>query len=219
MADTLVDLERKFYIQQLGLSAGQASVMSPQDLDAQIDSRAYYAIPSANNYKPAATITENMPRSYIGNVTNGAMVSGRLAIQAMYLTAGMSITSIVWTTGTTLPSAQTNLWAALFAPDLTKIMVSQDETTNIVPATSEKVFTLVGGPYIVPTTGAYFTGVCFVGTGSPTPLSFLGNAAVNVLPPVLNCQAVQIGLTNPASCPNSITLFNTGNAISYMQVR
>lgn len=219
MADTIVDLERKYYIQQLGLSAGQASALTPQDLDAQIDSRAYYAIPSASNYKPNNTIAENMPRSYIGNTSNGAYLSGRLQMYPMYLTAGMSITSIVWTSGTTLASAQTNLWAAFFAPDLTKIAVSQDELTNMVPATTERVFNLVGGPYVIATTGMYYVGVCFVGTGTPTPLSFLGNAVVNVLPPNLNAQSNQTGLTTPASCPNTVVLFNTGNAIAYLQVR
>lgn len=218
MADTIVDLERKFYIQQLGLSAGQASVMSAQDLDAQIDSRAFI-LPSSSDYKPAITVAENMPRSYAGALVNGAYATGRIYLTAIYLTAGMSITSVIHQNGTTVATGQTNFWGSLWSPTFTKIAVSQDETTNIVGNIAEKAFVLVGGPYIIPTTGIYYTGICYVGTGSPTPLSCLSTSVVTSLPLALGTLTTVTGMTTPALCPNSVTPINPGNAIAYMQVR
>jgi hypothetical protein len=218
MVDTLVDLERKFYIQQLGLTAGQASIMSAQDLDAHVDAAAF-VLPSGNSYKANANIAENMPRAYAGALTGGSFTSGRIYFYAIYLTAGMSITSIAYINGTTVATGQTNFWASLWAPNLTKIAVSQDETTNIVPSVTERIFTLVGGPFVIATTGMHYVGLCYVGTTNPTGLTTLGNGAVNVLPPMLTGLASATGLTTPASCPASIVLGSVGNSILYGQVR
>lgn len=219
MADTLVDLERKFYIQQLGLTAAQASVLNVQDLDAHVEAAAIYPTPHATNYKANADQTENIPRSYAGALGGVSLTSGRIVLQSMYLIAGMPVTSIVHINGSVLAVGQTNLWASLWSPSLNRVALSQDETTNIVPTTTEKAFTIVGGPYIVPATGMYYTGMCFVGTTAPSSLSCVGNVVSNAMVPCPVCLATVTGLTNPASAPSSVVLGPASASIPYMQVR
>lgn len=206
MADTLVDLERKFYIQQLGLSVGVAAIASP----------------TSENYKATIDLAENMPRVY-GPAGNGIVINpgGKPLMLAIYLTAGMSISSIVLSMGSTAPVGQTNFWCSLWDPSLNKIAVSPDEGASVVPSSTDKVFTLTGGPYPISISGLYYVGICFVGTSAPALFCSSAHSIVTRQVPTLNAQTVVAGLTNPASCPPSVVLSPAtgGNSIPYLRVR
>lgn len=226
MSLSLEDLRRAWYLQVLGLSVAQAAKYSNSDLAYQVYSNPNAigggaAAPIQSQYKATADITENFPRTLAGVLTGPGLTSGRMSVEAIYLTAGMVVTSLVYVNGTTLGVGQTNLWAALWDPTGLKVAVSQDELTAIVPSTTEKVFTLAGGPYTIPTSGMYYATYTWVGSGAvPTLLGTLSNAIVNGLAPILSGNGAT-GQTTPAAAPASINPATTValSNIPYVQVR
>lgn len=231
MSLSLADLERAWYLQVIGLSVAQGAKYSNSDLAYQV-----YSNPGAigggggappptlvqSNYKATADLTENFSRVLAGSVNTGNIISGRINLQAIYLTSGMPVASLVYVNGTTLGVGQTNLWAALWDPSGNRVAVSQDETTNIVPSLTEKVFTLANGPFPISTAGMYYASYVWVGSGAvPTLLGTTSRDVVTGLAPTITGNGANTGLTNPASSPLSVNLatITPQNAIPYVQVR
>lgn len=230
MSLSIADLRRAWYLQVLGFSVAQGAKFSNSDLAYQV-----YSNPGAiggggaqpptlvqSNYKAAADLTENYSRVLAGTLTTGNLISGRISLQGIYLTSGMPVTSLVYVNGTTLGVGQTNLWAALWDINGNRVAVSQDETTNIVPSVTEKVYTLVNGPYSIATSGMYYSSYTWVGTGAvPTLLGTTSRDVVTGLAPIITGNGANTGLTNPASSPLSVNLatITPQNAIPYVQVR
>lgn len=226
MSLSLADLERAWYLQVLGYSVAQGAKFTNSDLAYLVFSNPSLianSVPSLvqSNYKATADLTENYPRALAGVLTTGNLATGRISAQAIYLPAGMPVASLVYINGTTIGVGQTNLWAGLWDPSGNKVAVSQDETTNIVPSTTEKVFTLAGGPFIIPVSGMYYSSYTWVGSGAvPTLVGTASHNTVNILPPIITGNSVT-GQTTPAAAPASINVATLApqNAIPYVQVR
>lgn len=227
MSLSIADLRRAWYLQVLGFSVAQGAKFSNSDLAYQVYSNpgaiggSSTPAPIQSAYKASSDVTENYPRVLAGVQTTGNLSTGRLNMQAIYLTSGMSVTSLVYVNGSTLGVGQTNLWAALWDPNGNKVAVSQDETTNILSTLTEKVYTLAGGPYPIATSGMYYSSYIWVGSGTaPTLLGTLGHNSVNGLLPIVTGNNIT-GLTTPAAAPTSVSVTTTTpqNTIPYVQVR
>lgn len=76
---------------------------------------------------------ESIPRTLAGANT-AAVTSGTMVMQAIWLPAGMVITSLQCHSGTTASATQTNRWMALYDQNRALLRQSTDQTTTVLAA-------------------------------------------------------------------------------------
>jgi hypothetical protein len=149
---------------------------------------------------PAGIIDETMPREFATGGT--ALASGTLLLMGLvYIRARQPVTSLGTRTATVLWTSPTNQWMCLVRQsDLSVLAKTQDKTTEAWAASTDKNFTITGGPYVPAADTLAYIGI--VGTHGGTPPTFWvsasGNALVMGISPV-KAGTSTTGLTDPAS--------------------
>ena len=118
---------------------------------------------------PTGAITESYPRN-VGQTTGSSWLSsGRLGMVLFGLYRGEPITSVTFRSGTTGVGTGTHLWAALFDVNRNRLCWSTDITSSSPWSSSTaKTFTFDNsGPYVVPSSGAYYVGLMCAATTVP----------------------------------------------------
>jgi hypothetical protein len=148
----------------------------------------------------AGCFAETFDRNYCTEVNVGALVSGRLTLQAIWLTAGQVINWISFYSATTAAGTPTNQLFGLYDSSRNLLATTSNDTTTAWGATTLKQLKLTS-PYTVTTTGLYYVGVMVTATTVPTlkgPTA-LADTQLHGASPILN-GASSTGLTT--SLPN-----------------
>lgn len=116
----------------------------------------------------AATHAETLDRSPCTEQNVSALVSGRLTLQAIWLTAGQIIRWITFFSGSTAAGTPTNQIFGLYSVSGRVLLATtvNDTTTAWGAAASKRL--RVTTPYTVPTTGLYYVGIMVTATTVPT---------------------------------------------------
>lgn len=157
----------------------------------------------ADAFKPAAVSAETFSR--MSMMANGApLVSGRLHMVAIYLTAGTVVTNITFLAGTQafVSGATDHQWFALFDAARNKLAVTTDDLSTAWGVNNLKTLALTV-PYPVTVSGLYYLGLLVNAAVVPSLNGATqGTGSAIGLAPKINGFA-DAGLTDPASCPNT----------------
>lgn len=175
-----------------------------------------YQGPPSANLGPTNTLAETMARELCPEVNTTMAASGTLNMQAIYLTAGQTISNITLASATTAAGTPTHYWFALYsgsqsAPAL--LASSADQTTTAWAANTVKTLAM-STPYKVPTSGVYYIGYVMVAT---TVATIKGGTART---------GGQLGAQSPAiyatsttgittALPNPAAALTTGGTVSF----
>lgn len=154
-----------------------------------------------------------------GHMSDQALLSsGRLNLVGLYLTAGASISNITFMSGGTPAGTPTNQWFAIYSSALGKLAVTADDTTTAWAASATKTLAVASGPYVVPSSGFYYLGICVVAATPPSLAGPTTRASAMALTPK-KAGTSTTGLTDPASAPSTaaaITANQTGFPFAYV---
>ena len=183
--------------------------------DAQGADYAYTAPPDAN-LGVTGTLAETIPRQLCAEVNTTVGATGVLFMQAIYLYAGQTISSIGLWSATTAAGTPTNYNAGLYDVNRNLLAQGTNKTTEAWAANSSKVFTLTA-TYRVPTSGQYYIGYYMTATTVATlkggAAKTGGQLAAGV--PILNGTS-STGLTT--ALPNPAAAITAGTASIYAYV-
>ncbi len=169
--------------------------------------------PDEQLYASASTLE----RAELGSSDTFTLTSGTMLLAGgLLLIPGIQINGAAAWSSATAAVAPTAQWVALIdARDLTVLAKSADKTNEAWAANSEKDFVFTGG--FTPTGGslipAYIGIVVVAGTPPSLRAKTLAATSPNLKTPQLSGTG-PAGLTDPASCPNPVTLA-TGNGFFY----
>jgi len=115
-------------------------------------------------YAPSGFLAESINRS-ICTETNNAVptLTGTLFMQAIWLTAGQTVSNISWHSATTAASVPTHWMFGLYSAARALLATSTDQLTTAWAATTMKTLAMTV-PYLVPTTGIYYIGMFMAAT-------------------------------------------------------
>lgn len=143
-------------------------------------------------------------RKFGGAAVNTAILStGRISLTEIQLPKGLSITTITFYSMTTALSVGANQWFALLDLNLAKLAVTADDTSTAWAANTAKTLTITGGPWVTTYAGIYYLAIMVKATTPPS----LATATVFGDPaPGAVQRNGDSSLTNPASCPSTVTI-------------
>ena len=155
---------------------------------------------------PSGALAETMPRNGAAT-TKTAGNSATAYANGIALAAGMVVSNISLTTGSTPESGGSHGWYALCDSGLVVRAVTADQTGAAVWGANAELKLALAAPYTVPASGMYFAVVCVVASGMPT---FLGGGAIGVLagiaPQMMGASST--GLSTPPVVGTSLTAFS-----------
>lgn len=147
---------------------------------------------------PTGAIVETVPRTAGGFAGRNILTSGQLYMCAVWLQAGVSISSITWLSSTQAAVTPTNQWVAIFDSARTYLRLSADDTTGAWAATTAKTFNLTSA-YVIPTAGVYYLGVMVAAATVPNLVAMANTVGTHInQAPILSGQSTS-GLTAPPS--------------------
>lgn len=134
-----------------------------------------YYLNGSNNYR------ETLTRVQAQQVTGSTPGTGIAHGNAVVCYAGDVITNMTFRSGTTPATSPTHWWMALYDTQATPALIAQTADQLTAPIGASTVFTLplVGGPYILSSTGVYYAVLmtaCSVTIPSITCWAFPSNA-------------------------------------------
>jgi hypothetical protein len=141
---------------------------------------------------------ESLPRSVVGNGTLGAHTSGGLFLTAVPMKRGEKITTLTFVVAAA-PTAQTNLWLALYDRNLNLLGVTNDMTTT-APIAGGTVTGTLATPYVTKYEGLYYVGIVQVATTVSTVRGNQTTSNLNYTPRLSGASTA--GLTTPGTAPN-----------------
>jgi hypothetical protein len=126
------------------------------------------------------------------------MTTGVLALTAIHLPAGTTVTNLSYLSGTTAANTPTSWWFALYTANRALLAQTADQTTTAWAANTVKTLAL-SAPVTTTYTGLYYMGVSVTATTVPTFYcsQSAGNAYVTDIAPKLNGTSTT-GLTTTA---------------------
>lgn len=176
-------------------------------------------------FKVREAQAETMPRE--AQVSAGlTLTSGVLHLFAIPLLSGMTVTTIVFISGTTAAATLTNQWFSLWdGPDApatgtvrNRLALTTDDTTTAWGANASKALNLTA-PYSVTVSGLYYIGIMVAATTVPTLAGGFGAASVQGnLTPALSLTSTT-GLTTTATAPTVAPFSSAGQIRPYAYVR
>lgn len=167
--------------------------------------------------RPTAAIRESIPRPFaVGD--QASLTSAQLYLVALYLEAGLPVTSITFVSSTTPAGTPLNQWFGLFDNAATPAMLrlTGDDTTTAWAANTAK--TLALSSQFTPTySGFHYVGIMVKATTVPTLRGVnMGQAIAGLVPVTAGTSTGS--LTNPASCPNPVAALSTASTMAYCYV-
>lgn len=150
-------------------------------------------------YAPTGYKAESISRIFAG-VNVGAVASGTLAMQAIWLPAGTVINNLITMSGTTASATQTNRWMALY--DQNRVLLRQSANQGSTVLAANTLYTASITAYTTTYSGIYYIGIM---TAATTVNSLVGgpaaaNATIRGLSPILSGTS-STGLTTTAPDP------------------
>jgi hypothetical protein len=148
-------------------------------------------------------LAETLDRRRLEEVNVAALTSGQLFLQAIWLTQGMVINWITFSSATTAAGTPTNQLFGLFDGSRNQVAVTSNDTTTAWGANTVKTLK-ISSTYTVPTTGLYYVGVMVTATTVPTlkgPAALIASNLHGVAP-ILNgnsSSGLTTSLPNPAA--------------------
>jgi hypothetical protein len=142
-------------------------------------------------------LAESLDRNYCTETNNAVpTLSGTLFMQAIWLTAGMTVSSISWHSATTAASVPTHWMFGLYSAARALLATSTDQLTAAWLATSMKTLSMTV-PYLIPTSGLYYIGMFMAAT---TIITSKGGPAITggqlaAAAPILHGATSDTGLT------------------------
>jgi hypothetical protein len=162
--------------------------------------QAAYRLPC---FGPTGALAETYDRNWVAEVNVAALSTGRLTLQAIWLTAGMVLSSITFASATTALATGTNQRFSLY--DVNRMLLAQtsDDTSTAWAANTTKTLNLTSR-YTVPYTGLYYLGIMVAATTVPTLKGHTAFTASQIhgLTPVINgtsSTGLTTALANPAA--------------------
>lgn len=176
-----------------------------------------YTPAARGNLGVSGTLAETIPRELCPEVNTTVGATGTLFMQAIYLTAGQTISTIDLWSATTAAGTPTQYNVGLYDANRNLVAQSTNKTTEAWAANSQKSFALTAS-YRVPTTGLYYIGYYMVAT---TVATLKGGTAktggqLAAAAPILNGTS-STGLTT--SLPNPAAAITAGTASIYAACR
>lgn len=121
-----------------------------------------------NNTKVlAGALYETFDRNLCDEVNTAALSSGRLSLQAIYIPAGVTITSISFWSATTAAGTPTNQLFGLYDVNLNLLRSSNNDTTAAWAANSRKTIALTS-TFTTTYSGLYYLGIMVTATTVPS---------------------------------------------------
>jgi hypothetical protein len=175
-----------------------------------------YQVPPGANLGPTGTLAETLQRELMTETNSTMAASGTLNMQAIYLTAGQTVSNITISSATTAAGTPTHYWFALYsgtqaAPAL--LASSADQTTAAWAANTVKTLAM-STPYKVPTSGVYYIGYVMVAT---TVATLKGGTArtggqLGAVAPAIYATSTT-GITT--ALPTTAAALTTGGTVSF----
>lgn len=164
---------------------------------------------------PAGALAETFPRAG-GPTTNIAVpgVSGRLFMTAIHLQAGMTVSSITYTSVTTAAVAPTAQWFALYNSSRVLLRQTADDTSTAWGATTVKTLSLTT-PFTTTYTGLHYVAINVTAGTVPSLLGASVTSTGLGIAPVLS-GASTTGLTDTA--PATADAITAAGLIPYAYV-
>ena len=154
-------------------------------------------IGSEDNFGISGTLAESIPRSLCVEANSATpTASGTLFMQAIYLTAGQTVSNISWASATTGAGTPTHWMFGLYSAGRALLATSADQLTAAWAANTIKTLAMTT-PYLVPTSGIYYIGMFMAAT---TVITSKGNTAktngaLAAAAPILHGATSDTGLT------------------------
>lgn len=152
-----------------------------------------------DNWGITGSLGETMDRCLCPEVNTTIATTGQIFCQAIWLTAGTTVTNISFCSATTAAGTPTHYVFALYDYSRNLLASSADQTSTAWAANTVKTLAM-GTPYLVPTTGLYYLMLSVVATTVPTIKGGTGKTGG------------QLGGTAPILQGLSSTTYSTGTA-------
>lgn len=124
--------------------------------------------PLLNNKKViSGALYETFDRDLCDEVNTAALSSGRLSLQAIYLPAGVTISSISFWSATTAGGTLTNQLFGLYDSSLNLLRSSNNDTSTAWAANSKKTLSLTSS-FTTTYSGLHYLGIMVAATTVPT---------------------------------------------------
>ena len=124
--------------------------------------------PLLNNKKViSGALYETFDRDLCDEVNTAALSSGRLSLQAIYLPAGVTISSISFWSATTAGGTLTNQLFGLYDNNLNLLRSSNNDTSTAWAANSKKTLSLTSS-FTTTYSGLHYLGIMVAATTVPT---------------------------------------------------
>lgn len=125
-------------------------------------------VPILNNrYILSGALYETFDRNLCDEVNTSLLSTGRLSLQAIYIPAGTTISSITFWSATTAAGTPTNQLFGLFDSSLNRLISSINDTTTAWAANSRKTLSLTS-TFTTTYSGIYYLGIMVTATTVPT---------------------------------------------------
>ena len=118
-------------------------------------------------YAPTGWIAETMPRQSCPEVNTVVSTTTQIAMQAIWLQAGMVIKNITICSATTAANTPGHYCFALYTVAGALCGSTADQTSTAWGSNTLLTLALTAA-YTVPATGMYYIALCYAGTGVPT---------------------------------------------------
>lgn len=122
---------------------------------------------NVNNWGITGALAETMNRNTCPEVNTTFGTTGQVFCQAIYLTAGTTVTNISFHSATTAAGTPTHYVFALYDIDRNLLASSADQTSKAWAANTIKTLAMET-PYLVLSTGLYYVMISVVATTVPT---------------------------------------------------
>ncbi len=172
---------------------------------------------SRNDATAANCLAQSFPRSLVTSSTLTAPDSGTLQLYAMWLPAGMLVSSIAFFAGTTAADTPLNQWFALYSKTKALLGVTADNTTGAWAANATKRLALATA-YTTTYSGLHYIGFCVVATAVPTLAGVVGIATGPRNIGFISGGASDTSLTTPATAPATATTITVSAVSPYIEL-
>lgn len=115
----------------------------------------------------SGALYETMDRNLVDEVNTALLSTGRLSLQAIYLPAGVTISSISFWSATTAAATPTNQLFGLFDSSYNLLRSSANDTTTAWAANSKKTLALTS-TFTTTYSGIHYLGIMVTATTVPT---------------------------------------------------
>lgn len=167
-----------------------------------------------NSLIPTGGTYETFPRAETPGITaGGPFATGVIRCSIISLPAGLLVSNINVMSGATPLGTGSNQWFGLFDASRNKLALTSDDGATAWPATTVKTLPIAGG-FTTTYSGFYYIGVNVVAVSMPSYTAVSSAVALNTLPPII-AGSGNGSLTNPASCPATLTALTPNNMIFY----